>query len=93
MVEIGAGANGRTGKEWKKLLPYLRSRLDSDCNVSRRFCSNINVILLLVSLICRFSLVSAAITVSYFWPQLKNSRLNLLSHVKYGLDLLLLIEI
>ncbi|XP_058105676.1 sphingoid long-chain bases kinase 2, mitochondrial isoform X2 [Magnolia sinica] len=27
------GANGRTGKEWKKLLPYLRSRLGSDCNV------------------------------------------------------------
>ncbi|KAJ4832417.1 hypothetical protein Tsubulata_031422 [Turnera subulata] len=27
------GANGRTGKEWKKLLPYLRSRLDKDCNV------------------------------------------------------------
>ncbi|RRT71811.1 hypothetical protein BHE74_00007162 [Ensete ventricosum] len=21
------GANGRTGKEWKKLLPYLRTRL------------------------------------------------------------------
>ncbi|KAJ0111651.1 hypothetical protein Patl1_00497 [Pistacia atlantica] len=27
------GANGRTGKEWKKLLPYLRSRLDADCNI------------------------------------------------------------
>ncbi|XP_052171695.1 sphingoid long-chain bases kinase 2, mitochondrial isoform X2 [Diospyros lotus] len=27
------GANGRTGKEWKKLLPYLRSRLGSDCNI------------------------------------------------------------
>ncbi|EEF50581.1 sphingoid long-chain bases kinase 2, mitochondrial [Ricinus communis] len=27
------GANGRTGKEWKKLLPYLRSRLDKDCNI------------------------------------------------------------
>ncbi|PKI46372.1 hypothetical protein CRG98_033267 [Punica granatum] len=27
------GANGRTGKEWKKLLPYLRSRLGRDCNV------------------------------------------------------------
>ncbi|KAL8260762.1 hypothetical protein R6Q59_024811 [Mikania micrantha] len=27
------GANGRTGREWKKLLPYLRSRLGTDCNV------------------------------------------------------------
>ncbi|KAL0428821.1 UNVERIFIED_CONTAM: Sphingoid long-chain bases kinase, mitochondrial [Sesamum radiatum] len=27
------GANGRTGKEWNKLLPYLRSRLSSDCNI------------------------------------------------------------
>lgn len=27
------GANGRTGKEWKKLLPYLRSRLGSDSNI------------------------------------------------------------
>ncbi|KAA8520676.1 hypothetical protein F0562_015052 [Nyssa sinensis] len=27
------GANGRTGKEWKKLLPYLRSRLGTDCNL------------------------------------------------------------
>lgn len=27
------GANGRTGKEWKRLLPYLRSRLGSDCNI------------------------------------------------------------
>ncbi|XP_061349863.1 sphingoid long-chain bases kinase 2, mitochondrial isoform X2 [Gastrolobium bilobum] len=27
------GANGRTGKEWKKLLPYLRSRLDKKCNI------------------------------------------------------------
>ncbi|XP_010508063.1 PREDICTED: sphingoid long-chain bases kinase 2, mitochondrial-like [Camelina sativa] len=27
------GANGRTAKEWKKLLPYLRSRLGKDCNV------------------------------------------------------------
>ncbi|KAG8486339.1 hypothetical protein CXB51_019839 [Gossypium anomalum] len=27
------GANGRTGKEWKKLLPYLQSRLGSDCNI------------------------------------------------------------
>ncbi|GER57423.1 diacylglycerol kinase family protein [Striga asiatica] len=26
------GANGRTGKEWKKLLPFLRSRLGSDYN-------------------------------------------------------------
>ncbi|KAL5717128.1 hypothetical protein ACHQM5_010196 [Ranunculus cassubicifolius] len=27
------GANGRTGKEWKKLLPYVRSRLGKDLNV------------------------------------------------------------
>lgn len=27
------GANGRTGEQWKKLLPYIRSRLGSDCNV------------------------------------------------------------
>lgn len=27
------GANGRTGKEWKKLLPYLRSRLGGECNI------------------------------------------------------------
>lgn len=27
------GANGRTGKDWKKLLPYLRSRLDKNCNI------------------------------------------------------------
>ncbi|XP_073025890.1 sphingoid long-chain bases kinase 2, mitochondrial isoform X2 [Primulina eburnea] len=27
------GANGRTGKEWKKLLPYLQSRLGSECNI------------------------------------------------------------
>ncbi|XP_021887785.1 sphingoid long-chain bases kinase 2, mitochondrial isoform X2 [Carica papaya] len=27
------GANGKTGKEWKKLLPYLRSRLGGDCNI------------------------------------------------------------
>ncbi|KAF3553164.1 hypothetical protein F2Q69_00018119 [Brassica cretica] len=31
---VELGANGRTGKEWKKLLPYLRSRLGEDCNVS-----------------------------------------------------------
>ncbi|KAL9359988.1 hypothetical protein Peur_048111 [Populus x canadensis] len=30
---FGAGANGRTGKDWKKLLPYLRSRLDKNCNI------------------------------------------------------------
>lgn len=29
-----SGANGRTGKDWKKLLPYIRSRLGTDCNVS-----------------------------------------------------------
>ncbi|KAL5727441.1 Sphingoid long-chain bases kinase 2 [Ranunculus cassubicifolius] len=27
------GANGRTGKEWKKLLPYVRSRLGKDLNI------------------------------------------------------------
>ncbi|XP_030967110.1 sphingoid long-chain bases kinase 2, mitochondrial [Quercus lobata] len=27
------GANGRTVKEWKKLLPYLRSRLGAHCNI------------------------------------------------------------
>ncbi|KAF3323000.1 sphingoid long-chain bases kinase 2 [Carex littledalei] len=27
------GANGQTGKEWKKLLPYLRTRLADRCNV------------------------------------------------------------
>ncbi|GLU00713.1 hypothetical protein SLE2022_180600 [Rubroshorea leprosula] len=27
------GANGRTGKEWKKLLPFLQSRLGTDCNI------------------------------------------------------------
>ncbi|KAG5626670.1 hypothetical protein H5410_011888 [Solanum commersonii] len=30
---IGAGANGTTGQQWKKLLPYLRSRLGNDCNI------------------------------------------------------------
>ncbi|XP_010544765.1 PREDICTED: sphingoid long-chain bases kinase 2, mitochondrial isoform X2 [Tarenaya hassleriana] len=33
------GANGRTAKEWKKLLPFLRSRLDKDCNISESFTS------------------------------------------------------
>ncbi|KAL3517206.1 hypothetical protein ACH5RR_024108 [Cinchona calisaya] len=27
------GANGRTGEQWKRLLPYLRSRLGSECNI------------------------------------------------------------
>ncbi|XP_077248221.1 diacylglycerol kinase family protein [Tasmannia lanceolata] len=27
------GANGRTGKEWKKLLPYLKARLGRECNI------------------------------------------------------------
>nr|XP_004229912.1 sphingoid long-chain bases kinase 2, mitochondrial [Solanum lycopersicum] len=27
------GANGTTGQQWKKLLPYLRSRLGNDCNI------------------------------------------------------------
>ncbi|XP_027108423.2 sphingoid long-chain bases kinase 2, mitochondrial-like isoform X1 [Coffea arabica] len=26
------GSNGRTGEQWKKLLPYITSRLGSDCN-------------------------------------------------------------
>ncbi|KAB2625628.1 sphingoid long-chain bases kinase 2 [Pyrus ussuriensis x Pyrus communis] len=30
-----SGANGRTGTEWKKLLPYLRSRLGADCNIRK----------------------------------------------------------
>ena len=30
------GANGRTGKQWKQLLPHLRTRLADQCNVSRR---------------------------------------------------------
>ncbi|KAJ1693570.1 hypothetical protein LUZ63_010268 [Rhynchospora breviuscula] len=33
------GANGRTGKEWKKLLPYLRTRLADHCNVCESFTS------------------------------------------------------
>ncbi|KNA19822.1 hypothetical protein SOVF_057740 [Spinacia oleracea] len=33
------GANGTTGKEWKKLLPFLRSRLSSDCNICESFTS------------------------------------------------------
>lgn len=33
------GANGKTGKEWKKLLPYLRSRLSTDCNICESFTS------------------------------------------------------
>ena len=33
-LRVELGANGRTAKEWKKLLPYLRSRLGEDCNVS-----------------------------------------------------------
>ncbi|XP_054783080.1 sphingoid long-chain bases kinase 2, mitochondrial-like isoform X2 [Prosopis cineraria] len=27
------GANGRTGKEWKQLLPYLQSRFGKECNI------------------------------------------------------------
>lgn len=27
------GANGKTGKDWKKLLPYLRTRLGNDYNI------------------------------------------------------------
>ncbi|GAA0150592.1 kinase [Lithospermum erythrorhizon] len=27
------GANGRTGEQWKMLLPYLRTRLSSECNI------------------------------------------------------------
>ncbi|MED6135737.1 Sphingoid long-chain bases kinase 2, mitochondrial [Stylosanthes scabra] len=33
------GANGRTGKEWKKLLPFLRSRLGNDYNICESFTS------------------------------------------------------
>ncbi|KAJ4953298.1 hypothetical protein NE237_030130 [Protea cynaroides] len=33
------GANGRTGEEWKKLLPYLRSRLSNDCNICQSLTS------------------------------------------------------
>ncbi|KAL9245356.1 hypothetical protein vseg_019018 [Gypsophila vaccaria] len=33
------GANGKTGKEWKKLLPFLRSRLSNDCNICESFTS------------------------------------------------------
>ncbi|KAI3829252.1 hypothetical protein L1987_03370 [Smallanthus sonchifolius] len=33
------GANGRTGREWKKLLPYLRFRLGSDCNINESLTS------------------------------------------------------
>ena len=29
-----AGANGRTGKQWKQLLPFLHTRLADQCNVS-----------------------------------------------------------
>ncbi|WZZ56098.1 hypothetical protein YC2023_056205 [Brassica napus] len=32
-IDFVLGANGRTAKEWKKLLPYLRSRLGEDCNI------------------------------------------------------------
>ncbi|CAI8613210.1 unnamed protein product [Vicia faba] len=27
------GANGRTGREWRKLVPYLKSRLGKECNI------------------------------------------------------------
>lgn len=33
------GANGRTEREWKKLLPYLRSRLGQQYNVHESFTS------------------------------------------------------
>ncbi|XP_048609365.1 sphingoid long-chain bases kinase 2, mitochondrial isoform X1 [Brassica napus] len=33
------GANGRTAKEWKKLLPYLRTRLGKDCNIKESLTS------------------------------------------------------
>ncbi|XP_030541077.2 sphingoid long-chain bases kinase 2, mitochondrial [Rhodamnia argentea] len=33
------GANGKTWKEWKKLLPYLRSRLGEHCNICESFTS------------------------------------------------------
>ncbi|XP_031482996.1 sphingoid long-chain bases kinase 2, mitochondrial-like isoform X1 [Nymphaea colorata] len=31
------GANGRTGKEWKKLLPRLKTRLGQHCNIHESF--------------------------------------------------------
>lgn len=33
------GANGRAGDQWKKLLPYLRSTLGSECNICESFTS------------------------------------------------------
>ncbi|MQM02833.1 hypothetical protein Taro_035607 [Colocasia esculenta] len=33
------GANGRTGKEWKKILPHLRARLGGLCNIYESFTS------------------------------------------------------
>lgn len=45
-LHVGAGANGKTGKEWKKLLPYLRSRLSTDWNVSL-LCLKLNMIVVL----------------------------------------------
>ncbi|GJY84772.1 reverse transcriptase domain-containing protein [Tanacetum coccineum] len=33
---LGAGAIGRTGREWKKLLPYLRSPPGTNCNELRK---------------------------------------------------------
>ncbi|XP_039780229.1 sphingoid long-chain bases kinase 2, mitochondrial-like isoform X4 [Panicum virgatum] len=32
-----SGANGRTGKQWKQLLPHLRTRLADQCNVVNGF--------------------------------------------------------
>lgn len=40
-----AGANGRAGEQWKKLLPHLRSSLGSECNVS--FFGNFMVLIFL----------------------------------------------
>ncbi|CAM8977495.1 unnamed protein product [Rhodiola kirilowii] len=33
------GANGRTGEDWKSLLPYVRSRLGGDCIISESLTS------------------------------------------------------
>ena len=30
---VNVGANGRTGQQWKRMLPDLNSRLGKDCNV------------------------------------------------------------
>ncbi|PKA60433.1 Sphingoid long-chain bases kinase 2, mitochondrial [Apostasia shenzhenica] len=34
------GANGRTGREWRKLLPYVRKHLGQQCNIHESFTSS-----------------------------------------------------